>query len=82
MKFLNKRQNKKLLNLIKDQYGLTKIKINEHIHVVKGKFYLISKDIEKIDLKSLNIRSAGLYIGEVKNEKFIPSDQAIEILEQ
>ena len=82
MKFLNKRQTKKLLNLIKEQYGITKIKLDEYIHVVKGKFYLISKDIAKIDLKNLNIKSAGLYFGKIEKEKFSPSNEGVQILEQ
>jgi len=80
MKFLNKRQTKKLLNLIKDQYSLKKLNLDYYIHVIKGKFYLISKDIAKINLEDLNIKSVGLYFGTIKQEKFVPSQEAEQML--
>lgn len=82
MKFLNKRQIKRLLNQIKEQYGIEKLKFDDYIQVVQGKFYIISKDIEKIDLSELNIKSAGLYFGAIEKEKFVPSEQGRQLLEE
>ncbi|MDP4012868.1 MAG: hypothetical protein Q8R00_04665 [Candidatus Nanoarchaeia archaeon] len=82
MKFLNKRQVKRLLNQIKEQYGIKKLKIEDYIHVIKSRFYLISKDIEKINFDELNIRSAGLYFGAIEKEKFVPSEEGRQLLEQ
>ena len=80
MKILNKRHTKRLFNQIQEQYSLDKIKIEDYLHTIKKDFYLISKDIEKVNLNKLNVKSAGLYFGTIKNEKFIPSREAIEIL--
>ena len=80
MKILNKRQTKKLLELIEKQFK-TKISINYYIHAIEKKFYIIPKDIVKVDLTELNIKSAGLYFGKIEKERFIPSREAVQMLD-
>lgn len=79
MKILNKKQTKKLLQLVEKQFK-TKINTDCYIKRYENKFYLISKDITRINLEELNIKSVGLYFGKIENQKFTPSAEAAHIL--
>ena len=67
IKILNKREIKKILELIKKQWQAI---INLDYVILqkeKGKVYLVNRDISKIDLSKLRINSIGLYLAEIKN---------------
>lgn len=78
MKILNKKQTKKLLQLVEKQF---KIKINTDCYIKRyeNKFYLISKDLEKVNLTGLNVVSAGLYFGKLEHGIFVPSNEAAQM---
>ncbi len=80
MKILNKRQTKKLLELIEKQFK-TNIELDCYIRAVENKFYIVTKDIAKINPSELNIKSAGLYLGKIEKEKFIPSKEAAQMFD-
>lgn len=56
----------------------TEIKLDHYIYSKENKFYIITKDIAKINLEELNIKSIGLYIGK-KEKDFIPSQEASQM---
>lgn len=80
MRFLNKKQAKKLQQLVEKQFKVKLSLDSYYIPAVENKFYLISKDIAKINLEELNIKSVGLYFGKIENQKFIPSTEAAHLL--
>mgnify|MGYP001590632515 FL=1 len=63
LKFLNKKEIEKILNKIKEQFGIKKLDFDYGILQNKqGKIFLISKDVNKIDLSKLRINELGLYV--------------------
>jgi NOL1/NOP2/fmu family ribosome biogenesis protein len=62
MKFFNKKQVNKILDELKEYYGIKELKIDyAFFQNNKNKIYLISKDIKNIDAKDLRINGFGLY---------------------
>ena len=78
MKVLNKKGTRKTLELVEKQFK-TKINTDCYIRKTENKFYLISKDLEKVNLDGLNIVSTGLYFGKLEHGIFIPSKEAIQM---
>ena len=63
LKFLNKKEIGRILNKIKEQFGIKKLDFDYGILQNKqGKIFLISKDVNKIDLSKLRINELGLYV--------------------
>jgi len=63
LKFLNKKESGRILNKIKEQFGIKKLDFDYGILQNKqGKIFLISKDVNKIDLSKLRINELGLYV--------------------
>lgn len=54
----------------------TKIKLDHYIYSKENKFYMINKEISKINLDELNLKSIGLFLGKKEKEGFIPSQEA------
>jgi len=68
--FMPSRQLKAFFKLIKDQYGEVPDNFKKTAFIRgKEKIYLITRDIDKIDLKGLRMNSIGLYIAEVKHDQ-------------
>ncbi len=66
--FLNKKEVKKILALLKDQFD-TDITLNyEFLLSERNKVYIVNKDIAKIDLTKLRVNSIGLYFGEIYSD--------------
>lgn len=65
LKFLNKKEIKNILNLIKNQWNCD-IEL-DYVFLIseKDKIYIVNKEISKIDLSKLRINSIGLYFGTV-----------------
>ena len=68
MKILNKKDIRELLNRIKlhEKHIIDKVVVKEG-----NKYYLISDDIKKINIKDYNIKSYGYLIAELRNGKFL-----------
>lgn len=60
-KILNKKESLRLLERIKEQFGVKELKLDYGFIQNKDKIYLISKDINKINYKELRINDIGLY---------------------
>ena len=67
LKILNTRECKPILQHLKQQWGYTGTLDWAILKNKKGRMYIVSRDIEKLDLKKLRIDSLGLYIGEISD---------------
>ena len=79
MHFLNNKEAKKFIEMLENQLK-TKIKLDYYICSKENRFYLVSKEIAKINLDELNIKSIGLYIGKLDKKEFIISKEAAQLL--
>jgi len=69
LKFLNKKEAERIINKIKYQFGINKLDFNYGMLQNKeGKIFIISKDVNKIDLSKLRINELGLYIAKIDKE--------------
>lgn len=61
-KILNTREVKKILNWLKEHYGIKELKIDKaFLKSTKDKIYLISKKISELETKNLRINLIGMY---------------------
>ena len=69
LKFLNKKESERILDLIKKQFGIKKLRFDYGMLMNReGKIFLISKDVNKIDLSKLRINELGLYVARLDKE--------------
>ncbi len=64
MRFLNSKERKKFFELLKKNYGYEGPKDHAVYEGGREKYYIISKDIEKIGFENIRIRQGGLYIAQ------------------
>lgn len=68
LKILNSKEIKRILDKIKEQFGINKINLDYGMLQNKdGKLFLISKDLKKVDLEKLRINELGLYVAKLDN---------------
>lgn len=68
LKILNKKESEKIFIQIKEHYGISDLSFNYGMLKNKdGKIFLVSKDIDKIELSKLRINELGLYIAKLDN---------------
>lgn len=80
LKILNKKEIKKLLELIKNQWGFKEELDYAFLINKKDKVYIINSDIKNIDLEKLKIDSIGLYFGENIKGEFRLSIEGSQII--
>ena|SRR3989344_3211103 len=69
IRILNKKEGERILNKIREQFGIKKLDFDYGILQNKdGKIFLISKDVGKIDLSKLRINELGLYVARFDKE--------------
>ena len=69
LKVLNKKEIKRILDKIKEQYGIDEISLDYGMLQNKdGKIFLITKNINKVDLNKLRINELGLYVAKYDKE--------------
>lgn len=66
-KILNKKEALRLLERVKEQFGIKELDLNCGFIQNKDKIYLISKDLAKINYKELRINDIGLYFCTITN---------------
>ena len=66
-KIFNKKESLRLLERIKEQFGIKELKLDYGFIQNNDKIYLISKDIAKINYKELRINDIGLYFCTIMN---------------
>ncbi|MBI4147695.1 hypothetical protein HY490_00215 [Candidatus Woesearchaeota archaeon] len=64
--FLSSKDLKPIMAFLRDWYGVDH-KFDWGWYTAKERLFVISRDIEHIDLRELRVNAAGLYIGEWKN---------------
>ncbi len=68
LKILNSREIKEILEIIEKQWG-ARLKLDYgFLKNNKGRVFVVSKDIAKIDTSKLRLNSAGLYFCEIDNK--------------
>ena len=80
MNFLNKKHIKRILAMIKDQYGYDfpddyGFTLNE-----KSKVFIVSRDVAKLDFEKLRINKVGLYIAEINDKEVRISIEGSQII--
>jgi len=79
-KVLNSKEIKSILSIIKQQWG-TGLELDCGFLESKDQdIFLISRDIERIDLESLHMDSLGLYFGQLKNDELRLSIEGSQIV--
>ena len=69
LRILNKKETSRILNKIKEHFEINEIKLNGKLLQNKeGKIFLITKDINKVNLNKLRINNIGLYIANYEKE--------------
>ena len=69
LKILNKKEIKRILEKIKEQFGVYNFEFDYGMLMNKeGKIFLVSKAINKVDLSKLRINIIGLYIERLEKE--------------
>ncbi|MBI2663688.1 hypothetical protein HYX15_04125 [Candidatus Woesearchaeota archaeon] len=66
LKILNNKEKKKIIELMKNCYGISEIKLDYVFMKNKDdKVYLLSKDFSKIDTDNIRINSIGMYFAKL-----------------
>ena len=79
--FVPSRELKKFLRRIEEQYGKVPAFFKKLAFVQgKEKIYLVTRDIENLDLESIRINSIGLYIAEIKKEQLRLSIEGAQLI--
>ncbi|MBI2143177.1 hypothetical protein HYU20_02445 [Candidatus Woesearchaeota archaeon] len=79
-KILNSKEVREILKMVKQQWGCD---LNLGCGFLEGKggdIFLISRDIEKLDLPQLRINSLGLYFGQTRNDELRLSIEGSQII--
>jgi len=79
--FMGSRELKEFFKLIENQYGIVPELFNETAFVRgKERIYLVTRDVDAINMKNIRINSMGLYIAEVKNGQLRLSIEGSQII--
>lgn len=80
LKILNKKEIKKILLLIKQQWDCTVDLDYAFLKNKKNRLFVINKEISRIELEKLRINSLGLYFGEINTGKLRLSIEGSQII--
>lgn len=69
LKILNSKEIKEIKKLLKEQFGFDNELDYVFLQNEKGKIFLVTKDISKIDFEKLRINNVGLYFCHIKDSK-------------
>lgn len=76
---LNSKKIKNILRLLHEQWGYDK-KLDCGFLQKENDVFLVTRDIDKINLAQLNVNSTGLYFGELRNEQLRLSIEGSQII--
>jgi len=80
LNILNSKEIKRLKELLLEQFNYSFQEDYAYLESKKGRVYVVSKDISKLDLDKLRIDRYGLYLGEKKGNTFRLSMEASQLL--
>ena len=76
---LNSKSVREILKLLQQQWGYEE-KLECGLLQKENDIFLVTKDVDKIDLGALNVNSIGLYFGEIRHEKLRLSIEGSQII--
>lgn len=82
-KVLNSKEVKAIAAMVKQQWGTDLSELSPGCGLLEGKdgdIFLISRDIERLDLQQLRINSLGLYFGQLRNDELRLSIEGSQIV--
>ena len=82
-KVLNSKEVRNILAMIRQQWGSDLSGLSTNCGFLEGKdgdIFLISRDVEKLDLQQLRINSLGLYFGQLRNNELRLSIEGSQII--
>lgn len=85
LKFLNTKEAKEILELIKSQWDADVFFLLDDylfLYSTKDKIYIISRDVSQINLENLKLNSVGLYFGELKKGQLRLSIEGSQLIGQ
>ena len=71
-KVLNSKEVKAVAELVQQQWGCDLADVSSNCGFLEGSdgdIFMISRDIEKLDLENLRVDSLGLYFGQLRNDE-------------
>ena len=80
--FLNSKERKKILQALREQFGVTELPEIVFIQNAKDKVYVINRDIERIPYNSIYIDSLGLYFGSWHIDGFRLSMEGAQLMNE
>lgn len=70
LKILNKKEIKRILNQIEEQYDIDELDLDYvFLQNNEGRIFLVNRDIGKVDIEKLRINSLGLYFGKIERDE-------------
>lgn len=81
LKAMNRKELKKLNEIVKEQFG-SEFPLENFIYYInrKRKVWMVSRDFEKIDITGLKVHIVGIYIGTFEKDGFRLSIEGAQIL--
>ena len=80
LKILNSKEIKEILKLIEKQWGAKPKLDYGFLENNKGRIFVVSKDISKIDISKLRLNSVGMYFCEIDNKGIRLSIEGSQII--
>ena len=77
---LNSRQVKEIKKHLKEQFGFSRELPQAWFRVKDDRLYIVSRDLEKIDLQGLRVEVIGMYFGEWKGNDIRLSIEAAQLI--
>lgn len=80
LRVLNSKEIKEIMNMLKEQFGYEQKISQVFLQNNREKVFLINRDIERFDLSTLRIDSAGMYFGKFFNDGFRLSIEGSQLI--
>lgn len=77
---MNSKEVRGIRTMVKEQWGCDFPFDGGFLEGKDGDIFLISRDVEKLDLQGLNVESLGLYFGQVRNDELRLSIEGSQVI--
>ncbi len=67
LKILNKKEIKRILSMLENQWGFKEEMVYAFLETEKGKIYIAKREIFDLDLSKVKINSVGMYFADARN---------------
>src|SRR3989338_6083471 len=79
IKILNKKETKRVLDIINEQFG-SELEYDKAFFLNKDDVYMVNRECFDRQQPSWRVNSLGLYLGEMRNNQFRPSIEGSQII--